>query len=365
MELIAACECAEEDFAEALEELKDAFAPGARGLELRELAGGWTLATAADTEQAARRLLSQAAHAAAVARPGRDAGDHRLPAAGLAAGDHADPRRVAPTPRPGRLLERGLIEESGRSPFGAVLYRTTPLFLKLFGMASLDDLPEVEEWDPTPEEEADLRERLLRAGEARAGSSPTTQQMEDDAIEGDAADPAAEGLTPEADAEAGGGRGRGRGRRAAATVERPTAAAEAPPEAAGARLRRIRSRRRSSSGSRRRTSRRRSSRRATTTGYRARAGARRGSGWSPTSAQPAASPLCSASRSVGSAPSDSSSSTASVWPDWAARCSGVDAFAVGRAAERRAAVDAAPKDTNSLIAATRPVAAAQVSAVPR
>ena len=24
-------------------------------------------------------------------------------------------------------------------------------------------------WDPTPDEEADLRERLLRAGEARAG----------------------------------------------------------------------------------------------------------------------------------------------------------------------------------------------------
>ncbi len=27
-------------------------------------------------------------------------------------------------------------------------------------------------WDPTPDEEGDLRERLLRAGEARAGGSP-------------------------------------------------------------------------------------------------------------------------------------------------------------------------------------------------
>jgi segregation and condensation protein B len=62
------------------------------------------------------------------------------------------------------LVERGLIEESGRSQFGAVLYRTTPLFLKLFGLNSLDDLPDASAWDPTPEDEADLRERLLRAG---------------------------------------------------------------------------------------------------------------------------------------------------------------------------------------------------------
>ena len=34
------------------------------------------------------------------------------------------------------LTERGLIEEAGRSQFGAVLYRTTPLFLKLFGLDS-------------------------------------------------------------------------------------------------------------------------------------------------------------------------------------------------------------------------------------
>jgi segregation and condensation protein B len=84
-------------------------------------------------------------------------------------------RGVSADSAAGTLLERGLIEESGRSPFGAVLYRTTPLFLRLFGMVSLDDLPDVEEWDPSPEEEADLRERLLRAGEARAGATPATE----------------------------------------------------------------------------------------------------------------------------------------------------------------------------------------------
>ena len=68
------------------------------------------------------------------------------------------------------LLERGLIEEAGRSQFGAILYRTTPLFLKLFGLRSLDELPDVAHWDPTPGEQAELRSRLLRAGEARTGA---------------------------------------------------------------------------------------------------------------------------------------------------------------------------------------------------
>ena len=70
------------------------------------------------------------------------------------------------------LLERGLIEEAGRSQFGAVLYRTSTQFLKLFGLRSLDELPDVAQWDPTPEEHAELRDRLLRAGEARAGGGP-------------------------------------------------------------------------------------------------------------------------------------------------------------------------------------------------
>ena len=78
-------------------------------------------------------------------------------------------RGVASESATAALTERGLIEEAGRSQFGAILYRTTPLFLKLFGLRSLDDLPPVEQWDPSPEDEAALRDRLLRAGEQRAG----------------------------------------------------------------------------------------------------------------------------------------------------------------------------------------------------
>ena len=44
-------------------------------------------------------------------------------------------RGVASESAVGTLLERGLIQESGRSQFGAVLYRTSDLFEKLFGLA--------------------------------------------------------------------------------------------------------------------------------------------------------------------------------------------------------------------------------------
>jgi segregation and condensation protein B len=166
-----AAECDAEELAEAIEELRGAYAPGERGLVLRELAGGLTLATAPETEPAARRLL---------ARP-RTPALTPAQAETLAIVAYLQPvsrpeitriRGVSADSAAATLLERGLVEEGGRSQFGAVLYRTTPLFLKLFGLASLEALPDPSQWDPTPEEEADLRDRLLRAGEARAGGPP-------------------------------------------------------------------------------------------------------------------------------------------------------------------------------------------------
>jgi segregation and condensation protein B len=151
----------------ALERLREAYDFERRGLVLRELAGGWTLSTHPDTEAAARRLLAKprtppltpaqaetlaiVAYLQPVSRP-----------------EIARIRGVNAESAASTLLERGLVEESGRSQFGAVLYRTTDLFLRLFGLNSLDELPDVSEFDPSPELEAELRDRLLRAGEARA-----------------------------------------------------------------------------------------------------------------------------------------------------------------------------------------------------
>jgi segregation and condensation protein B len=155
----------------ALALLAEQYAPGRRGIGLRELGGGWTLASDSSTEDAARRLFS---------RP-RISTLTPAQAETLAIVAYLQPisrpeitriRGVSADSASATLLERGLIEEAGSSQFGAVLYRTTIQFLKLFGLRSLEELPDVARWDPTPEEQAELRERLLRAGEARAGGAP-------------------------------------------------------------------------------------------------------------------------------------------------------------------------------------------------
>lgn len=53
-----------------------------------------------------------------------------------------------------RLVERGLIEESGRldAPGKPILYVTTQEFLRKFGLKSLSDLPEIKEEIELPEE---------------------------------------------------------------------------------------------------------------------------------------------------------------------------------------------------------------------
>jgi segregation and condensation protein B len=168
LELVDACQAAEPEVMAALELLAQQYTPGSRGLRLRELAGGYTFASDPVSEDAARRLFSRPR--AATLTPAQ--------AETLAIVAYLQPisrpeitriRGVSADSAASTLLERGLIEESGRSQFGAVLYRTGIQFLKLFGLQSLDELPDVAQWDPTPEEQAELRERLLRAGEARAG----------------------------------------------------------------------------------------------------------------------------------------------------------------------------------------------------
>lgn len=54
-----------------------------------------------------------------------------------------------------RLVERGLVEERGRldAPGKPILYGTTQEFLRMFGLKTLSDLPEVE--DSLPEEDID------------------------------------------------------------------------------------------------------------------------------------------------------------------------------------------------------------------
>lgn len=168
-ELIEACESNEVQVRNALDLLAEELVPGRRGLVLKEVGGGFALATDPIAELPARRLLSRpktppltqaqaetlaiVAYLQPVSRP-----------------EIARIRGVSSESAVQTLGERGLIEESGRSRFGATIFRTTELFERLFGLTGLDALPEVARFDPSPEDAAELRERLLKAGEQRAES---------------------------------------------------------------------------------------------------------------------------------------------------------------------------------------------------
>jgi segregation and condensation protein B len=171
--LAEAVEVDPEEVAEALLRLRAHYEADGHGLVLRELAGGFTLSSHPDAEPAARRLLAKprtppltaaqaetlaiVAYLQPVSRP-----------------EIARIRGVSAESAATTLLERGIIEEAGRSQFGAVMYRTTELFLKLVGLDAIGSLPEIGGFDPSPDFEQELRDRLLRAGEVRAGVAGIT-----------------------------------------------------------------------------------------------------------------------------------------------------------------------------------------------
>jgi len=166
-DLAEATEATEGQVEEAIGLLRDDLAEGRRGVVLREVAGGFALASDPASEVAARRLLAKprtppltqaqaetlsiVAYLQPVTRP-----------------EIARIRGVTSESAVQTLSERGLIEETGRSQFGAAIFKTTELFERLFGLAGLDQLPDPSQFDPSPDDERELRERLLKAGDQRA-----------------------------------------------------------------------------------------------------------------------------------------------------------------------------------------------------
>jgi segregation and condensation protein B len=166
-DLAEATEAAAGQVEEAIELLREDLAEGQRGVVLREVAGGFSLASDPASEEAARRLLAKprtppltqaqaetlaiVAYLQPVSRP-----------------EIARIRGVSSESAVQTLAERGLIEESGRSRFGAAIFKTSELFERLFGLTGLDQLPDPSQFDPSPEDARELRERLLKAGEQRA-----------------------------------------------------------------------------------------------------------------------------------------------------------------------------------------------------
>jgi segregation and condensation protein B len=143
----------------------DRYAEGRSGIVLERVAGGWAFRASRDAAEACARLferpvqrgLSQAAletlaivaYLGPVTRP-----------------EIARIRGVAADSAVAGLVERGLIVEAGRDDGvgGAVRYRTTPLFERVFGLESLSALPRLDDLGDGVDE---IRDRLVSVADQR------------------------------------------------------------------------------------------------------------------------------------------------------------------------------------------------------
>jgi len=148
----------------ALALLVDRYREGRSGIVLEFVAGGWAFRASGAASEACARLfekpvekgLSQAAleTLAIVAY----LGPMTRPEVARIRGVNVDGVIAG-------LVERGLIAEGGReNEFGAIRYRTTPLFERIFGLESLAALPRV---DDLGADVTEIRERLEAVAEKR------------------------------------------------------------------------------------------------------------------------------------------------------------------------------------------------------
>ena len=164
-ELAGAVEDDPERIETALGLLAERYREGRSGIVLERVAGGYAFRASRDAADACARLVERPAQ--------RSLSHAALETLAIVAylGPCTRPeiariRGVAADSAVAGLVERGLIAEAGREtgPGGAVRYRTTPLFERVFGLESLSELPRLDDLGGDVEE---IRVRLESVAQQR------------------------------------------------------------------------------------------------------------------------------------------------------------------------------------------------------
>ena len=149
----------------ALGLVRERYAEGRSGIVLEHVAGGWAFRSAREAAAACARLFEKPAQ--------RNLSQAALETLAIVAylgpcsrPDVARIRGVSADSAVANLVERGLITEAGRDDDagGAIRYRTTPLFERVFGLESLSQLPRLDDVGASTEQ---IRERLHEVAEKR------------------------------------------------------------------------------------------------------------------------------------------------------------------------------------------------------
>jgi segregation and condensation protein B len=148
----------------ALGLVRERYSEGRSGIVLEHVAGGWAFRSAREAAEACARLFEKPAQ--------RNLSQAALETLAIVAylgpcsrPDIARIRGVSADSAVANLAERGLIAEAGRDDAaGAIRYRTTPLFERVFGLESLSQLPRLDDVGASTEQ---IRERLDEVAEKR------------------------------------------------------------------------------------------------------------------------------------------------------------------------------------------------------
>jgi segregation and condensation protein B len=162
-DLAAAADDDPERIETALRLVGERYSEGRSGIVLEQVAGGWAFRASREAAEACGRLFERPVE--------RGLSGPALETLAIVAylgpctrPDIARIRGVAADSVVAGLVERGLIAEAGREEAGAIKYKTTPLFERVFGLESLAALPRLDDLGGEADE---IRERLEAVAEKR------------------------------------------------------------------------------------------------------------------------------------------------------------------------------------------------------
>jgi len=150
----------------ALGLLSERYAEGRCGIVLEHVASGYAFRAAREAGDACARLFERPVQRG-LSQPGLETLAIVAYLGPCSRPEIARIRGVSADSAVAGLVERGLIAEAGRedAPGGAVRYRTTPLFERVFGLESLSELPRL---DDVGEDVALIRDRLVSVADQRS-----------------------------------------------------------------------------------------------------------------------------------------------------------------------------------------------------
>jgi segregation and condensation protein B len=164
-----------------LDELIAEYAADARGVEIREIAGGFRMATKPEFHDAVRSFIKSLKPALKLSLPALETLAVIAYKQPVTAPEVNEIRGVDSSGVFGSLLARKLIATAGRKPVigRPILYKTTKEFLMRFGLKDVSELPSMEEFEKMAAIE--LEEEVAE------GSAAVQQELDEDmSVEDDA-----------------------------------------------------------------------------------------------------------------------------------------------------------------------------------